>query len=318
MSSFIEMLRTKYHRVKDLYYRDLFQRRLEDGGSAPFLQAQMDKFRVDSLKNQTPREFQARIRGFLGLVDGEMEGFAGQSYQRDLSIKFHWGHNHDFGDFALKGKMGNRHINLLATFMDQFGVLPRDLTGKRILDIGCWTGGTSLILSALGAEVVAIEEVKKYAECLNYLIDAFGITNLSVENISLYEIPDEFSNRFDYVLFAGVLYHVSDPIIACRITFNCLKDGGYLLLETQAANSSRPLLIYEGPRVFVNGSEERLNRTGWNWFSPSPLAVERILHDVGYSLVEVGKPSSSRLHAVARKDRQVDFLRSGLSRRDIR
>ena len=57
--------------------------------------------------------------------------------------------------------MGDRHLVLLARYMDDFGAFPRDLSGKRVLDIGCWSGGTSLLFSALGAEVVAVEEVRK-------------------------------------------------------------------------------------------------------------------------------------------------------------
>ena len=50
----------------------------------------------------------------------------------------------------LQGLMGDRHINILATFIDDFG-LPRDLTGKSVLDVGVWCGGTSLLLAAMGA-----------------------------------------------------------------------------------------------------------------------------------------------------------------------
>jgi SAM-dependent methyltransferase len=248
-----------------------------------------------------------------------MEGFKDPEKQRDLSIKFHWGHNHDFGTFSLKGRMGNRHILLLATFIDEFKVIPRSLHGLRVLDIGCWTGGTSLLLCAMGAHVVAIEEVRKYVDCLNYLKYAFNIDRLEPKHLSLYECTlPEFQDSFDIVLFCGVLYHVTDPISALRITFNCLKDGGVCLLETAAINSNKRILSYEGPTIFSGGSKKDLSRSGWNWFIPSPITLSQMMADVGYTDIQVGRVRGGRVFAVGKRDTHVDIMRGGLSVKNIR
>ena len=99
----------------------------------------------------------------LETVDSQCEGYgdAELEQQRDLSVKFHWGHNHDFGDFQLQGRMADRHIDLLANFISFFPVSLAYFQGKQVFDIGCWTGGTALLLAALGSNVHAIEEVKK-------------------------------------------------------------------------------------------------------------------------------------------------------------
>ncbi|NDJ55373.1 MAG: methyltransferase domain-containing protein [Chloroflexi bacterium] len=279
----------------------------------------MGRYTTDHLVNVSPDAFEQSIRGYLDLVDHEMEGFSDPDRQRDLSIRFHWGHDHDFGSFQLKGRMKDRHLRLLATFFDVFEELPKDLSGLRILDIGAWTGGTSLALCALGAEVVAIEEVKKYVDSLNYLKQAFDIQGLEVRHLSLYDLTtDDFQDAFDIVLFTGVLYHVSDPLIALRLTFNALKDGGVSLIETHMLDEAGQILSYEGPGAVRGGKREDLSRGGWNWFFPTPKTLEQMILDVGYADTRVLPTGFQRALAVAQRDTHVDIMRSGLSMRHIR
>jgi 2-polyprenyl-3-methyl-5-hydroxy-6-metoxy-1,4-benzoquinol methylase len=286
--------------------------------SAPVLSGLMRRYRIDRLNGISPEEFESRIRGFLDLRNHEMEGYADPAAQRDLSIRFTWGHDHDFGTFALRGQMGSRHINLLATFIDRFGAIGVDLSGTRVLDIGCWTGGTSLLLAAMGADVVAIEEVRKYVDCVSFLRDSFGVANLDVRHASLYDLgAGEFLEGFDVVLFAGVLYHLSDPVLGLRLTYDAARDGGVLLLETAAVRSSREVVRYEGPERTSGGNASDLTRGGWNWFVPSPKVVERMLRDVGFREIDVRATAGSRAFAVARRRGTQDMLRAGLSRRDV-
>ena len=215
------------------------------------------------------KEFRDHIYKKFGTIDYLIEGFSDDELdkQRDLSVKFKWGHNHDFGDFKVDGSMGDRHIILMAYFLKLFDIDIQYFHQKKVLDIGCWTGGTTLLLGALGSKVDAIEEVKKYADMTGFLIKSFGLDNdLSVKSNSLYELNNEqYESQYDIVYFPGVLYHLSDPILALRILYNSLKDNGILLLETYGVNSPQPLCVYEGPNVFPNDGTNKndLNRGGW-------------------------------------------------------
>ncbi len=273
----------------------------------------MLNYQVKDLVNTDAKAFKQRILEFLVLTDYKMEDFDDPAMQRDLSIKFHWGHNHDFGDFSLNGRLGNRHIKILTAFKDKLKAFPKSLEGKKFLDIGCWTGGTSLILCALGAEVLAIDEVNKYIESLKYLKYAFDIKKLTPKKLSLYECTlPEFQNSFDFVLFAGVLYHVTDLIIALRILFNCLKDGGKILLETATVLSNNAILVYKGPTETTRGSKKDLNRGGWNWFVPSPVALEKMMEDVGFVDIKT-RILRGRCFTIGLRKNHVDMMRSGLS-----
>jgi 2-polyprenyl-3-methyl-5-hydroxy-6-metoxy-1,4-benzoquinol methylase len=276
-------------------------------------QLMKSNFTVDNLVATDRQEFRRRIEGFQDLEDAAMEGYDNSAGQRRQSVKFKWYYDHDFGDFKVSGSSGDRHLRLLATFIDELPALPRDLTGTRVLDIGCYTGATSLLFTAMGASVVGVEEVKKYADLVEYFAKSFAI-DLEVDNSSMYKLTaPEYQDAFDYVLFAGLLYHLSDPVLGLRIAFNSLKPGGRILLNSRASHSNEKTLEYQGPNV--NG--DRINRPGTNWFFPSPSTTAEMLGDVGFEDVRTIR-GPYWVSAVATKKRQVDMIRAGLSVPDIR
>jgi SAM-dependent methyltransferase len=216
--------------------------------------------------------------------------------------------------------MGNRHIDIIADFIDTFG-LPPDLQGKKILDIGVWTGGTCLVLCALGAEVVGLEEVVKYSNTVNYLAKAFDLSQqLQCRSISLYSFDEH--DVYDYILYSGVIYHVTDPVLSLRILFNALKDRGNIFVETfgtKTIDQAPPIAIVEGPSVIRGGNKENLSRGGWNYYIPCPKALYLWLDSVGFHDIKVGAVDQQRrIRAVATRTQHEDMLRAGLSRPGIR
>ncbi len=182
-----------------------------------------------------------------------------------------------------------------------------------------WTGGTSLLLSALGAEVTAIEEVKKYANTVNYMAQAFGLNNLKCDSTSLYDI--NYQDAFDYIIYSGVIYHVTDPVLSLRILYNALLDGGEIFVETMGVNANNeiPLALVEGPAVVRGGAKEDLNRGGWNYFVPTSNALKLWIETVGFeNVIAGGIDNNSRILAKGVRHRHEDMLRAGLSRQDIR
>ena len=85
----------------------------------------MRRYTTDNLVGVSPDAFQASLAARLGTVDPQTEGYLDPSRQRDLSIKFRFGHDHDFGAFQLDGQMGLRHLELLASFIDHNSKLGR-------------------------------------------------------------------------------------------------------------------------------------------------------------------------------------------------
>ncbi len=88
-------------------------------------------------------------------------------------------------------------------------------------------------------------------------------------------------NRFDIVFCLGVIYHLTDPLVALRRLFHVLKPEGLLCIESMSIAESEPFLEFQG-RSSVKG------RGKWNWLAPSPKALALMLEDSGFEVVGVG------------------------------
>ena len=249
--------------------------------SVPLLQQLIGYFQTRNLRID-PGTFRKRLEDYLGNRVAFPEQSVPPEGQRPQSTSFFWGHDHDFGDFHLAGQMGTRHIWLLSRFFDHFGLSLDQIKGQSVLDVGCWTGGVSLILERLGAQVTALDEVGKYPHAVNFMAEAFGLGSLTALHKSLYELGEaSFLERYDIVFCLGVIYHVSDPIVALRRLYHTLKPTGTLCIETMSIQSDQCFCEYEGP-------SRRRGDLGWNWFVPSSKALKQWLEDSGFENVHVG------------------------------
>lgn len=129
------------------------------------LRQRFSQFGAENLRNMSREQLKQALLAKIGIVDAENYSQNELDYQRHLSIKYHWGSNHDFGSFRMEGRMGDRHIEVMANFVRLFPIDIDSFQSKSVFDIGCWTGGATLLLTELGCEkVTAVEDVKKFAE----------------------------------------------------------------------------------------------------------------------------------------------------------
>ncbi|MDH3378789.1 MAG: hypothetical protein OEQ39_17835 [Gammaproteobacteria bacterium] len=92
-------------------------------------------YRTLNLKAIDAQAFRKYIESQIGAEDAEGEGYSEQELdrQRDRSITFHWGHDHDFLDFSVRGRMHERHFKLLATLSRYSQSIPMTLKTRRCL-----------------------------------------------------------------------------------------------------------------------------------------------------------------------------------------
>jgi SAM-dependent methyltransferase len=98
-----------------------------------------------------------------------------------------------------------------------------DLRGKRLLDLGCGAGESSVYFALRGARVVAVDVSGEMLAKAQLLARRFGTTIDTVELVS-HELPFA-TGAFDLVFGNGVLHHVDlEPTL--REVRRVLKPGG--------------------------------------------------------------------------------------------
>jgi tRNA (mo5U34)-methyltransferase len=119
-------------------------------------------------------------------------------------------------------------------------VIPRDLSGLRILDIGCAEGFFAIEMARRGAQVVAVDAAPQYIARLNWLIAHFGLANITTR-VATIESMAEANERFDFVLMIALLYHLRSPQLGLDIVS---KFTNTLYLESLLHDSNDNSYLY--------------------------------------------------------------------------
>lgn len=179
---------------------------------------------------------------------------------------------------------------------DAFGV-PRDLRGKRVLDVGAATGWCSFELERRGAEVVAVD-------CVEY--EDFRVAHQLLQSrvdyrlLDMEEMTPERLGVFDYVFFFGVLYHLRHPLLGLERIFTLTRDtafvesyvcDGHLSPEERAA----------GPVTMEFYESDELGGQIDNWVGPTQNCLLALCRSAGFVDVEFRYVADRRAGVVCRR-----------------
>lgn len=151
--------------------------------------------------------------------------------------------------------------------------MPEDLTGKSVLDIGCWDGLYSFEAERRGADtVLAVDH--RVPEGFMVARRELG-SRVEFRELDVMDLSPQAVGRFDVVFFMGVLYHVPDPIGALRRVHACTRE--LMILETASSYDWRP-----DPVMAFRGSNEALSDPALNWWLPNPACAREMCRAVGF------------------------------------
>src|SRR4051794_30015336 len=117
------------------------------------------------------------------------------------------------------------------------GVIPETLHGKTVLDIGCNAGFYSMEMKRRGASrVLGLDTADDYLAQARF---AAGLSGLDIEfrKMSVYDVG-ALGERFDIVVFMGVLYHLRHPLLALDLIHEHIADD-LLLFQSMLRGSAR-------------------------------------------------------------------------------
>lgn len=235
-----------------------------------------------------------------GTPDGEIARLRERAGELADTAQYGWGHTIDFGPFRQEGLLGEKYRRIAGVF-DEWGWWPADLTGLEVADVGCFTGGLSALTAARGAKAVyAVDELADHVAQAELVAQAFGLGTVTTRQASLYGLDAELGpERFDLVLLAGVLYHVSDMLVALIVCQRLLKPGGTLLLESNAVECFEHSYANYG-RYF-----------GGMWWQPTALCLADVCEHAGFARPDVAfyQPGRALARATKPAEPRVPFTR---------
>ena len=173
--------------------------------------------------------------------------------------------------------------------------IPADLSGRSVLDIGCNGGFYSIEMKRRGAaRVVAVDADERYLAQARLAAEMCG-ADIELVQLDVYDIG-RLGERFDLVLFMGVLYHLRHPLLALDLLHDHVV-GGTLVFQSLlrgSPDSCAPAADYpfsetdvfcrdEFPRMYF--IEQRYAGDETNWWFPNRACVEAMLRSAGFRIV---------------------------------
>lgn len=175
-------------------------------------------------------------------------------------------------------------------------MLPTDLSGLSVLDIGCNAGFYSIEMKRRGASrVLGIDTDPRYLAQARL---AAEVANVAIELIemSVYDIA-ALHERFDLVIFMGVLYHLRHPLLALDLMAQHVVREGLLFQSllrgsTEITKVASDYLFAEEDVFDEDGYpklhfiESRYAGDPTNWWIPNRACAEAMLRSAGFTPVQ--------------------------------
>jgi tRNA (mo5U34)-methyltransferase len=173
--------------------------------------------------------------------------------------------------------------------------LPRSLKGKTVLDIGCNAGFYSIEMKRRGAErVVGVDSDDRYLAQAKLASDVLGFPDIELRKLDVYDVG-ALGERFDIVIFMGVLYHLRHPLLALDLIREHVA-GDMLLFQSMQRGSKNVLkldedydfsesdLFFEASYPKLHFVERSYSGDWTNWWIPNRACSEAMLRASGFTI----------------------------------
>jgi tRNA (mo5U34)-methyltransferase len=172
--------------------------------------------------------------------------------------------------------------------------LPSDLTGKSVLDIGCNAGFYSVEMKRRGAaRVLGIDSDQEYLDQARFAAEVNEL-DIEFQRLSVYELG-ALREKFDLVLFMGVLYHLRHPLLALdlihehvagdMLIFQSMQRGSAVAADVAADYEFWDETPFDRPEFpKMHFIEHRYAKDPTNWWIPNRSCAEAMLRSAGFTI----------------------------------
>jgi tRNA (mo5U34)-methyltransferase len=171
-------------------------------------------------------------------------------------------------------------------------VIPDRLEGKTVLDIGCNAGFYAMEMKRRGAErVLGLDTDEEYLAQARFAAEVNGL-KIEFRRLSAYDVG-QLREKFDLVIFMGVLYHLRHPLLALDLIHEHVA-GDLLLFQSMLRGDDRVDPVDENYDFWTT---DQFDRPGYpklhfvenqyaddptNWWVPNRACVEAMLRSAGF------------------------------------
>ncbi|HEX7361385.1 MAG TPA: TIGR04290 family methyltransferase [Bryobacteraceae bacterium] len=178
--------------------------------------------------------------------------------------------------------------------------VPRDLSGMSVLDIGCNAGFYSIAMKRRGARhVLGIDHDEQYLRQARFAAQVLDL-DISFRLMSVYEVA-ALRERFDLVLFMGVLYHLRYPLLALDLLRQYVAKDWFIFQSMLRGSRTAPRLaddyefwernIFDTPGFpKLHFVENSYSQDPTNWWVPNRACAEAMLRSAGFEITSMPEP----------------------------
>ena len=178
--------------------------------------------------------------------------------------------------------------------------VPADLAGKTVLDIGCNAGFYAMAMKRRGASrVLGIDHDDAYLAQARFAAEVEGL-DIEFRRMSVFDVGS-IGERFDVVLFFGVLYHLRHPLLALDLIHEHVAADLFIFQSMLRGSSDvsplEPDYDFWDMRAFEEPAfpklhfiERSYSRDPTNWWIPNRACAEAMLRSAGFEIKEHPEP----------------------------
>lgn len=170
-----------------------------------------------------------------------------------------------------------------------------DVSGRTVLDIGCNAGFYSIEMKRRGASrVLGIDSDERYLAQARLAAETLGYDEIQFAKLDVYDVG-AIGERFDLVIFMGVLYHLRHPLLALDLIREHVA-GDMLLFQSMQRGSAHVLplekdyefkesdIFFESGFPKLHFVEQKYSGDWTNWWVPNRACTEAMLRSAGFEI----------------------------------